>query len=185
MMAGARQPFLTLRLHEAITRVTSLVFSSNGEHILVGAEGGAHYIYDGFDTASRLLFVLRGHDTPPPKAPAASAGARSVSAHDLCWTPDGRFVLTGTKDGSGQVCVWEIPGTRQDVAPAPEELDCIARLNGPRFNASAVAFNPRRALLVTAGQQVCFWLPSAEAAGIIVTPDSSTQQGGASRRVEP
>ena len=88
----AQLPFLTLLIKERIPRITSLLFSNDGRHLLVGTAGDTHYVHDAFD--GQLLFRLRGHkglDNP------ADAGARvgMTSGEELCWSPDAKFVFTG------------------------------------------------------------------------------------------
>lgn len=197
---------MTIRLPPQHERVTSLHFSNSGEYILVGMANGPHLIYDGFDTNSRLLFVLHGPQdssptnqltnsstTTPVNSSAVSSSASDVSptalshagngtepsgppppqalveGQDVTWTPDGQFVLSGRASPAcaGPLCVWEVPPPQATHVPSgPTDLYPLAELPWPEGGSSAhpgvVEFNPRRAMLVSAAREVCFWLPARE-----------------------
>jgi COMPASS component SWD2 len=62
-----------------------LEFSNDGKSILVGTNGGVHYILDAFQGGIKARLI----DHTPANLPGLSSG-------DVCFTPDGRYVLGGT-----------------------------------------------------------------------------------------
>jgi COMPASS component SWD2 len=61
-----------------------LEFSNDGKSILVGTTGGVHYILDAFAGGIKARLI----DHQPTNPPGLSSG-------DVCFTPDGRYVLGG------------------------------------------------------------------------------------------
>lgn len=170
------KPFMTITLPDHNTRITSLTFSNSGETILVGGnDGQEHYIYDSFDPNSRLLFTLHPTSSTLVSTSTATSSFNNFSAHpltstipgqDLCWSCDARFVLAQSRDerGNARVCIWEIPPLPKEdnLLSKPMDLYPLAQLLGPSGSMNVVAFNPRRAMFVTAGEKVCFWLPAQD-----------------------
>ena len=68
---------------------TRIEFSNDGKAILVSTNGGVHYILDAFDGAikARLIDHIANSST-------------GLSSGDVCFTPDGRYVIGGTKQPS-------------------------------------------------------------------------------------
>lgn len=171
------QPFMTITLPEHNPRVTSLTFSNSGETILVGGNGQEHYIYDSFDPNSRLLYTLHTSSTPTSTSTSNPSPPFPgfLPGQDLCWSCDARFVLAQSRDerGNARVCIWEIPPLPKDdnnSPPKPMDLYPIAQLLGPSGSINVVAFNPRRAMFVTAGEKVCFWLPAKDQLSVLQAP---------------
>ncbi|KAG0355201.1 member of Set1p complex, histone methyl transferase [Gamsiella multidivaricata] len=84
---------------------TQLEFSSDGKHILVTSAGDAHYIVDSYQPIS-TRFRLVGH-YGYGNEPFQSGG-------EACWTPDGKFVVSGSRDGN--IYVWDIAKAMADQA---------------------------------------------------------------------
>ena len=61
-----------------------LEFSNDGKSILVGTNGGVHYILDAFAGGIKARLI----DHSPSNLPGLSSG-------DVCFTPDGRYVVGG------------------------------------------------------------------------------------------
>lgn len=161
-----QNPFLTITIDDTaalsqvsmpprVPVITSLSFNQSGQHVLVGTAGDVHYVVDSF--SGQLLFRLVGH-VGLERADGADLGMISQaggSGQEVCWTPDGRMVVSGS--ASGQLCVWAIPESPPHGTPTT--LQPSALLNGHEGSARVVAFNPRYAQLSSAGSQVAFWLP--------------------------
>lgn len=102
----------------------------------------------------------------PPRA--------GMSGEELSWTPDGRYVIAGSVDGT--VCVWDVDPPPEDVAawegrpPAGPEctLRPIQQFDGHKGRATRVVrFNPRIAMLVTGGApELAFWLPETPSVAV-------------------
>ena len=72
------------------------------------------------------------------------------SSGDCCLTPDGRFVLSGSKK---DVLVWNIMQTAKGQVLKPDFT-----LQDKR-EAAVIAFNPRYNFFASADQELLFWLP--------------------------
>jgi len=75
---------------------TQLEFSTDGKNLLVTTASEAHYVVDAYDATTR--FRLVGHYSYTNE-PFQSGGEAS-------WTPDGKYIVSGSKDGG--VYVWDI-----------------------------------------------------------------------------
>ncbi|KAI0806330.1 WD40-repeat-containing domain protein [Irpex lacteus] len=143
--------------------VTSLSFSTNGKYLLVGCSGNAHYIMDSFE--GHLLAKLEGHiglERRKITAREAMEPSRGISGEEVCWTPDSKFVLSGSLDG--RVVVWDVQNlpTKEgpiDLKAPPLVLQPVGKLEGHPGPSRCVRFNPRFAMMCTAGQELAFWLP--------------------------
>ncbi|KAM0751498.1 WD40 repeat-like protein [Meredithblackwellia eburnea MCA 4105] len=174
-------PFLEIEIPDPILQIrgfppriplyTSLTFNADGSLLLIGTSSDVHYVVDAFEgtvvyrletgNGGGISGLERSPDPPYEQPVAVVPGA---SGEELTWSPDGRFVISGSIDG--KVHIW-------DVAP-PDEASANPRPNpGPDSTlhplksidahvggmSRAVAFNPRTAMMASAGKELCFWLP--------------------------
>jgi COMPASS component SWD2 len=90
-----KEPFDTFRIQDddylqrlsyppRMPEFSKLEFSNDGKSILVGTQGGVHYILDAFKGEMKARLV----DHAPNMTSALSSG-------DVCFSPDGRFVMGG------------------------------------------------------------------------------------------
>lgn len=96
-----------LGVNTAAIVATQLEFSSDGKYILVTTAADAHYIIDAYqpqDTCFRLV----GH--------YSYGNELFSSGEEACWTPDGKSVVSGSRDGG--VYVWDIARAIADRATA-------------------------------------------------------------------
>lgn len=172
-----KAPFLTITLDDpTLARVsfppraiymTSMAFSSSGKYLLVGCSGDAHYIVDAFE--GHVLAKLEGHiglerrrlDTPISIEPQ-----RGCSGEEVSWTPDSKYVVGGGLDG--RICVWDVQNipSREgtvDLTLAPVRIQPLAKTDGHPGPARCVRFNPRLAMMATAGAELAFWTPDQTA----------------------
>jgi COMPASS component SWD2 len=166
-----KDPFLTIHLDDpTLARVTfppripfmtNLSFSSNGKFILVGTSTNAHYIIDSFE--GLLVAKLVGHiglergkfgkDTAPQPI-------KGISGDEVCWTPDSKFVVGGSQDG--KILVWDCSGLLDDSGEAkgvpkgtdPPILEPVHTLEGHPGPSRCVKFNPRWAMMASAGAEM-------------------------------
>lgn len=168
-----KAPFLTVTLEDpTLARVsfppraiymTSMAFSSSGKYLLVGCSGDAHYIIDAFE--GHILAKLEGHiglerrrlDTPINIEPQ-----RGCSGEEVSWTPDSKYVVGGGLDG--RICVWDVQNlpSREgtvDLELSPMRIQPLVKTDGHPGPARCVRFNPRLAMMATAGAElVRLWL---------------------------
>lgn len=164
-----KEPFLTMVLEDPLLAkitfpprpiyMTSLAFSSNGKYILVGTSGDAHYILDAFE--GHLLAKLEGFiglERGRLGGQLSLNPVKGISGEEVCWTSDSKYVMGGTLDG--RICIWDVQnlpsyqGEVVDTSRAPLPLQPIHALEGHAGPARCVRFNPRLAMLVTAGAEM-------------------------------
>ncbi|KAL0065257.1 hypothetical protein AAF712_007768 [Marasmius tenuissimus] len=148
--------------------VTSLSFSSDGKFLLVGASGDAHYILDAFQ--GTVLAKLEGHVGLERRTINERRGiecGRGISGEEASWTPDSKYVVGGSLDG--KVCIWDIQNlgdaasieaaASMPAGTAMKKIQPLVKLEGHPGPARCVKFNPRLAMMCTAGSELAFWLP--------------------------
>ena len=137
---------------------TKLEFSNDGKSLLLGTKGAGHFLLDAFEGTlkaylrrpsggTRRLAVGEGSMTNGTAGDAST----QESSGDCCFTPDGRFVISGAKQ---DVLVWDTFKTPADN----KMLEPTWTLQDKR-EAAVVAFNPRFNFFATADQDLVFWLP--------------------------
>ena len=161
-----KAPFLTIILEDpSLSRITyppraiymtSLSFSTNGKFLLVGCSGDAHYVVDAF--SGDVVAKLEGHKGLERRrldAQITIEPTRGCSGEEVSWTPDSKFVISGGLDG--RICVWDVSA----LQPTPEgskaemrHMQPAAVLEGHPGPARCVKFNPRLAMMVSAGAEL-------------------------------
>lgn len=143
---------------------TKLEFSNDGRSILLGTKGNGHILLDSFKGTLRA-YLRKPEGGTSRLAPgedvavngSSTAGSpRYESSGDCCFTPDGRFVISGYRKGG--VLVWDLLGEVGEN----KALEPLHVLEDER-QAAVVAFNPRLNFFATADKDLVFWLPDAHA----------------------
>lgn len=182
---------------------TKLEFSNDGSKILVATNGAGHYVLDAFE-GKLMGFCARpgfspGHDrrglsrVPPgeytalrARQSAAGKSPQNVGASsqgDACFSPDGRYVISGSGAGTQGVFVYDThdlqpsdaAGSDKVVQPLCNLLASATANPGTGAGdvgsqdvknavgaAAVVGYSPRHNLLVTADRGVVFWLPETD-----------------------
>ncbi|SPO25826.1 related to SWD2 - subunit of the COMPASS complex [Ustilago trichophora] len=164
-----QMPFLVVHLDDSaalskvsmpprIPIITSLTFTHDSQYLLLGTSGDVHYVIDTFSEGGHVVARLIGHEGLE-KATGQSIGMvaeAGISGQEVCWTPDGKWVLSGSADGS--VLFWYI-----DLEEAKRNefrnLRPRYKQTGHDGASRVLAFNPRHAQFISAGAEVAFWLP--------------------------
>lgn len=139
---------------------SKLEFSNDGKSLLLGTTGSTHYVLDSFE--GNLKATLRRDRAGVKRLGAGDHNPEGIDAHsneylypttgDCCFSPDARYVLSGTR-GQG-VLVWDL------LAPvSAEKLLAPAHTLEHKGDSALVAFNPRSHFFATADREVVFWLP--------------------------
>lgn len=135
---------------------TKLEISNDGKHILLGTRGACHFLLDAF-TGDMKACLRKPSGGGTKRAGAGEMGVPGFeSSGDCCFSPDGRYVLSGSKK---DVLVWD---THSKPAGEDRALDVTYTLDEQR-EASVLAFNPRYNMFATADSELMFWLPDPHA----------------------
>jgi COMPASS component SWD2 len=124
---------------------TKIDFSNDGKWILIGTTGEGHYILDAF--TGEMKYRLTGHQ--PTNATIPSSG-------ELCFTPDGRYVIAAS--GKKALSVWDLGNTQavtRDKSLPPVKVLSLGGVEAARV----LSFNPKSAMLATADTELIMWLP--------------------------
>ncbi len=160
----AKAPFSTFDIveqcgavnsHNLLEGWTKLEFANDGKSLLLGTRGDGHFLLDSFSgTLKAYLYKPDGHTRRP------GVGEGSLSATDVtqmegsgecCFSPDGRYVLSGAKQN---VLVWDTlatVGENKTLKPTYVLED--------KREAAVLAFNPRFHFFATADRDLVFWVP--------------------------
>ncbi|PMD22131.1 WD repeat-containing protein-like protein [Hyaloscypha hepaticicola] len=136
-----------------------LEFSNDGKHILVGTTGNQHYLLDAFDGHLKASLLrdrggvrrLGAGDHNPDSVDSQSSEFMYPSTGDCCFTPDGRYVVSGSRQQN--VLVWDTLASAQERFLRPvHELEY-------KEGSAVIAFNPRYNIFATGEKEVVFWVP--------------------------
>ncbi|GAA5983746.1 hypothetical protein JCM11641_001742 [Rhodosporidiobolus odoratus] len=192
-----KQPFLCVHIDDPILRdrtypprtpiYTSCQFSNDGKWLLVGTSGDVHYVLDSFEgnvvarlecPSDRIAMGLERPIAPPHDRPMEPKAG--LSAEEVKWSPDGRFVISGSIDG--KMHIWDVapPDSEREKLyptrppPGPKcTLHPIRSTEGHAGGPSrAVAFNPKMAMVASAGFELAFWLPELEPSTKAAEPET-------------
>ncbi|EFZ01004.1 WD40 domain protein [Metarhizium robertsii] len=166
-----KAPFSTVDVVEQCSKMdqqnlvkgwTKLEFSNDGKSLLVGTKGNGHFLLDAFE--GTLKAYLRkptggtrrqapGETASLSNGNAATDPSNFDSSGDCCFAPDGRFIISGSRQ---DILVWDSLSS----IPDHKVLEPNWTLPDKRETA-VVAFNPRFNFFATADQDLLFWLPDA------------------------
>ncbi|KAF7955758.1 hypothetical protein EAE96_004681 [Botrytis aclada] len=139
-----------------------LAFSNDGKHLLLGTTGNGHFLLDAFDGHLKAFLRrdrggarrLGAGDHNPDNLDPSSSEYLHTTAGDCCFTPDGRFVISGSRGKN--ILVWDtLAATTNRVLSPLHELDYPGET-------AIVAFNPKYNHFATADQEVLFWVPNTD-----------------------
>ncbi|TVY46467.1 WD repeat-containing protein [Lachnellula occidentalis] len=139
-----------------------LEFSNDGKHLLLGTTGGGHLLLDAFD-GNLKAFLRRDRggvkrlgagDHNPEHTDPHSSDFLQPSNGDCCFTPDGRYVISGTRKEN--VLVWDT------LQAAPEKVLSPVHELEYKGDSAVMAFNPKYNMFATGDKEVVFWVPDLD-----------------------
>lgn len=160
-----KEPFSTFDIlqhsQDAITKGwNKLEFSNDGKSLLLGTTGRSHFLLDSFDGHLKAHLLrddnggsarLAAGEHNPEGVDPSSPDFHYESTGDCCFTPDGRYVISGSRKQN--ILVWDTLASAQskDLRPS-HELEY-------KGNSAVLAFNPRYNLFATGDKEVVIWVP--------------------------
>jgi COMPASS component SWD2 len=159
-----KEPFSTFDLlphmEPALRGWNKLEFSNDGKNLLLGTTGRSHFLLDAFDGSLKKQLRRESRGGAKRLAPGAhnpenvdslSSEFLQQSTGDCCFSPDGRYVISGSRWEN--VLVWDTLSTGQDKNMTPShELEY-------KGDSAVIAFNPRWNFFATGDKEVVFWVP--------------------------
>jgi COMPASS component SWD2 len=139
---------------------THMVFSPDGDHLLVATNTNKIYLVDSFNGECEHTFSdhINNFDSELP----------------ACFSPDGQYVLSGSEDAS--IYVW----TRK-------KGKLVANWQGHTNPVGALQWSPRRMLVASACKSVALWIPALptalSSANTIDTSNSRSSSSSSSTAV--
>ncbi|KAG0231467.1 member of Set1p complex, histone methyl transferase [Actinomortierella wolfii] len=171
----------SLGVHPNTIQATQLEFSTDGKNILVTTSGEAHYVVDAFTAETK--FKLKGHYDGYGTDPFPSGGEAS-------WTPDGKCVLSGARDG--RIYLWDIArasnesmnimntngvsGSNGSLMGANGELNPFKVLKAHSTPTHIVGFNPKYLMMASGSTELAFWEPDPNIVGLDALQDFASGQ---------
>ncbi|EGX90303.1 WD repeat containing protein 82 [Cordyceps militaris CM01] len=139
---------------------TKLEFSNDGKTLLLGTRGVGHFLFDAFEGTLKAYLRRPGGNTRRLAVgeggmSATNSGGEYESSGDCCFAPDGRFVISGSRQ---DVVVWDTlkpPSSDKNLEPTWTLFD--------KRETAVVGFNPRFNFFATADTDLIFWLPDPHA----------------------
>lgn len=162
-----KEPFATFDMLEHSNTVernsktknwNKLEFSNDGKSLLVGTSGHGHLLLDAFE--GHLKGYLLREKGGPRRLAAGEHRSDDGSdiaigtSGDACFTPDGRYVLTGQRNQN--VLVWDTLTPAASMVKPVHELEM-------KSEAAVLAFNPRYNFFASADKELVFWVPDPHA----------------------
>ncbi|GAB1320803.1 Histone H3 methyltransferase complex and RNA cleavage factor II complex, subunit SWD2 [Madurella fahalii] len=129
---------------------TKLEFSNDGKHLLLGSRGDGHFLLDSFDGNLKAYLKKPGASTRRLGV-GETEGGNVESSGECCFSPDGRYVLSGARS---DLLVWDTMMT-----PGSDKVLDTAHVLEEKRETAVVAYNPRFNMIATADQELMFWLP--------------------------
>ncbi|CAD6506190.1 BgTH12-07119 [Blumeria graminis f. sp. triticale] len=137
----------------------SLEFSNDGKSLLLSTNGKSHFLLDAFDGTLKAslrrersgVARLGAGDKNPEGLDPQAASYLYPSTGDACFTPDGRYVLSGSRQHN--ILIWDT------MAPYLEKYMTPTHELVYKGDTAVIAFNPRLHFFATADKEVVFWVP--------------------------
>lgn len=142
---------------------SKLEFSNDGKSLLVATTGAGHYVLDAFDGTLRHYCARPRQGTRSERrAPSETQSSRPVGQGDVCFSPDGKYLIGGSGADDGLVA-WDVSGEGKGEELQPcAELPVSSGQAGGRCE--VVGYNPKHNMLVSADKEILLWLPDPELA---------------------
>ncbi|KAF2264799.1 WD repeat-containing protein 82 [Lojkania enalia] len=143
---------------------TKLEFTNDGKSLVVATTGSGHFVLDAFSgELTHFCYRKSGYSgrLPPSQVPknfgetAREGNSQALGQGDVCVTPDGQFLISGSADEG--LLVWDISKapTANNYLEPMEHLPGIGKV-------AVVGYNPRTNLLASADKDFLLWQPDPD-----------------------
>jgi len=165
-----KPPFATFDLAEYEQRFnhvgagrnwSKLEFSNDGKSIVIATNGPGHFILDAFD-GNLKHFCLRKGGRSERKAPGETFSSRASGQGDVCFSPDGQFLIGGSGQDDGMIA-WDVSAESSSdmLLTHFTEMPTPPQAHG---RVEVVGYNPKSNLICTADKDMMLWVPDPELA---------------------
>lgn len=140
---------------------SKIEFSNDGKSLLVATTGPGHFNLDAFDGSLRQFCARKGGRSER-RAPGETASSRPVGQGDVCFSPDGKYLIGGSGQDNGLVA-WDVSQdpTGDHVLQSFTEMPVSQQAQG---RVEIMGYNPKHNMLATADKEILLWLPDPELA---------------------
>lgn len=121
----------------------------------MGTRTNGHFLFDAID-GNLKAYLRKPQGGTRRAAPGEADGGSAVpeSSGDCCFTPDGRYVVSGA---AKDLLVWDTMQTPNNKMLEPNFLPQEAKKEPV-----LVQYNPRFNMIATADKELMFWLPVSD-----------------------
>lgn len=135
---------------------TKIEFSNDGKSLLIGTNGPGHYVLDAFEGKLQHYCLRSGSQLGSGRrAPGDYPSVAPLGQGDVCFTPDGQYVVGG--GGDDGLNVWDVHSQ-----PAPDNVLRSAMDLPGMGKAAIVGYNHRMNLMISADKDLLVWLPDPD-----------------------
>lgn len=140
---------------------SKLEFSNDGKSIVVATTGPGHFILDAFDGTLKHFCVRKGSHSSR-KSPGETSSSRPSGQGDVCFSPDGQFLIGGSGTDDGMIS-WDVSAasSHDQTLTHFTEMPSPSQVHG---RVEIVGYNPKSNLILTADKDIMFWTPDPELA---------------------
>ena len=124
--------------------------------MLVATTGGGHYVLDAFDGVLKHYCVRQRESLASSRRPPGSPSSAPVGQGDVCFSPDGRYLIGGN-GGDGGMLVWDV-----EAESSSEKVLADCAMLPAMGKHEVVGYNPRTNMVCSADRDVVMWLPDPE-----------------------
>jgi COMPASS component SWD2 len=134
---------------------TKLEFSNDGKHILIASATGGHMVVDSF--TGQLKAICKRSAPSTRAVPGPDILTRPTGQGDVCFTPDGRFLIGGSGKPDG-ISVWNLSLLAGSTSTKVlEETVKLPNPDGVKEKAEVCLYNPRYNFIMSGDENLCMW----------------------------
>ena len=138
---------------------SKIEFSNNGKSILVATTGPGHFVLDAFEGHLKHFCPRKGGRSER-KAPGETGSSRALGQGDVCFSPDGDYLIGGSGLDDGLIA-WDVSHepSSDHILPSFTEMPVPSQAQG---RVEVVGYNPKSNLICSADKDIMLWLPDPE-----------------------